>query len=86
MNDNTMSECWKYTQEKGFGDFINTMDPYSISRYTQLYNIETTPQLFLLDENKIICSKNIDAKQLTDVLDFIIQEDNQKLKDALKKD
>lgn len=86
MNGNTMSECWKYTQEKGFGDFINTMDPYSISRYTQLYNIETTPQLFLLDENKIIRSKNIDAKQLTDVLDFIIQEDNQKLKDGLKKD
>ncbi len=75
-SSNKMPECVKYIQEKGFVDFINTMDPYLMSRYKQLYNVETTPQIFILDENKIIRSKSIEAKQLEDVVDFIIQEDS----------
>jgi thiol-disulfide isomerase/thioredoxin len=75
-----MPECWKYAKEKGFGDFINTVDPYMISRYKTLYNVETTPQVYVLDENKMIRSKGIEAKQLEEVLDHIIQEDNAKLK------
>ena len=79
-----MPECWKYVQEKGFGDFINAVDPYLISRYKSLYNIETTPQIYILDEQKIIRSKSIEAKQIGEVLDHIIQEDNEKLKKQLK--
>jgi thiol-disulfide isomerase/thioredoxin len=79
-----MPECWKYVKEKGFGDFINTVDPYLISRYKTLYNVETTPQVLVLDENKAIRSKNIDAKQLEEVLDHIIEEDNAKLKKTVK--
>jgi thiol-disulfide isomerase/thioredoxin len=75
-----MPECWKYAKEKGFGDFINTVDPYMISRYKTLYNVETTPQVYVLDEEKKIRSKSIEAKQLTEVLDHIIEEDNAKLK------
>ncbi len=75
-----MPECWKYMKEKGFGDFITTVDPYMISRYKTLYNVETTPQVYVLDEEKHIRSKSIDAKQLTEVLDHIIEEDNAKLK------
>jgi Domain of unknown function (DUF5106)/AhpC/TSA family/Domain of unknown function (DUF4369) len=79
-----MPECWKYVKEKGFGDFINTVDPYMISRYKTLYNVETTPQVYVLDENKTIRSKGIEAKQLEEVLDHIIQEDNEKLKKEIK--
>jgi thiol-disulfide isomerase/thioredoxin len=78
--EDKMPECMQYIQEKGFGDFINTMDPHMISRYFTLYNVELTPQLFVLDENKVIRSKNIDTKQLSDVMDFLIQEDNEKVK------
>ena len=85
VDGNKMPECAQYIKEKGFVDFINTMDPYLLSRYKQLYNVEMTPALFLLDENKVIRSKSIDAKQLEEVLDFIIQEDNRKLKEDLKK-
>jgi thiol-disulfide isomerase/thioredoxin len=84
VNTDKMPECVKYIKEKGFGDFINTMDPYLISRYKTLYNVETTPQIFVLDENKVIRSKSIEAKQLEDVMDFIINEDNEKLKKATK--
>lgn len=77
-------ECFKYAKEKGFDDFINTVDPYMISRYKTLYNVETTPQVYVLDENKIIRSKGIEAKQLEEVLDHIILEDNAKLKKEVK--
>jgi thiol-disulfide isomerase/thioredoxin len=79
-----MPECWKYVKEKGFGDFINTVDPYMISRYKTLYNVETTPQVYVLDANKKIRSKNIEAKQLGEVLDHIIEEDNAKLQKEVK--
>jgi peroxiredoxin len=75
-----VNDCWKYIKEKGFSDMINTVDPFITSNYYSLYNVISTPQVFLLDENKIIRSKGIEAGQLEEVLDYIIQEDNQKLK------
>ena len=80
-------ECWKYVKEKGMTEdinFIQTVDPYMISRYKTLYNVESTPQIFVLDENKIIRSKSIEAKQLEDVMDFMIKEDSDKLKSEVK--
>jgi peroxiredoxin len=68
-----MAECWKYVKEKGFDDFINTIDPYMISHYKTLYNVETTPQVFVLDENKIIRSKSIEAKQLEEVIEYLMK-------------
>lgn len=80
-----MAECLKYIQEKGFGDFINTMDPLHISHYGRLYNTYMTPQVFVLDKDKIIRSKSIEAKQLESVIDMLIQEENRPLKDGLKR-
>ena len=84
LGTDKVPECWKYAKEKGFDDFINTVDPFLISRYKTLYNVETTPQIFILDEDKIIRSKSIEAKQVEEVLDFIIQEDNSKLKKEVR--
>jgi hypothetical protein len=75
-----VNDCWKYVKDKGFGDMINTVDPFITSQYYSLYNVISTPQVFVLDENKIIRSKGIEAAQLEEVLDYIIQEDNAKLK------
>ena len=75
-----MPECWKYAKEKGFDGFINTVDPYVTSHYSSLYNVVTTPQLFILDENKIIRSKSVATDQLTEVFDFIMKEDAEKIK------
>ncbi len=79
-----MPECWKYVKEKGFGDFINTVDPYMISHYKTLYNVETTPQIYVLDENKIIRSKNIEAKQLEEVIEYLMKEDAEKIQKEVK--
>ena len=70
---------WKYTKEKQFDDFINTNDPFTISRYSTLYDIQTTPQLYVLDENKVIRSKGIEAKQLDEVIDYIMKEEADKI-------
>ena len=71
-------------KEKGFDDFINTIDPYMISRYKTLYNVETTPAVFVLDENKIIRSKNVEAKQLEEVIEFLMKEDADKIQKSVK--
>jgi len=35
------------------------------------YYIQTTPALFLLDENKVIKAKRIDADKLEDLINFL---------------
>lgn len=84
LGTDKVPECWKYVKEKGFDGFINTVDPFLISRYKTLYNVETTPQIFILDEDKVIRSKSIEAKQLEEVLDYIILEDNSKIKKEIR--
>jgi hypothetical protein len=39
----------------------------------KVYNIKSTPQLYILDRNKEILSKRIGAEQLEEVMDRIIE-------------
>jgi len=67
-------KCWQYIDEKENMDrWINVVDPYLQSRYKQIYDIRTTPQIFILDENKEILSKRIGAEQLEEVLEQMIE-------------
>ena len=70
-----IADCWKYIDENGIGDWIHTVDPYLASRYYTLYNVKTTPQVFILDANKKILSKNISGEQLESVLNQIMEMD-----------
>lgn len=65
--------CWEYVDENGIGDWLHTIDTYQRSRYMTVYNIKTTPQIFVLDRNKEILSKRIGAEQLEEVIDKIIE-------------
>lgn len=68
-------ECWKSVEEKGFTDdlFINLNDPFLQSRYKTLYDVRTTPQIYVLDRDKEILVKRIGAEQLLQVMDDIIK-------------
>jgi thiol-disulfide isomerase/thioredoxin len=67
-------ECWKYIDEKeGMDRWINVVDPYLKSRYKQIYDIRSTPQIFILDDKKEIISKRIGAEQLEEVLEKMIE-------------
>lgn len=71
--------CWKSIEEKGFSDFLflNYYDPYLKSRYKQVYDVSSTPQIFILNRNHEILMKRIGAEQLSQVMEEVIkfQED-----------
>lgn len=66
-------KCWDFIDERPGMDWLNVIDPYSISRYIQLYDVQTTPQIFILDKNHKILSKRIGSEQLENVMDQIIE-------------
>jgi thiol-disulfide isomerase/thioredoxin len=82
VNDKAGEECWKGIEEKQFSDefFINTYDPYIQSRYKKLYDVQTTPQIFILDRKHEILMKRIEAKQISTVMDSIMKMQEEKKK------
>ncbi len=64
--------CWEYIDEKEIGNWLHAVDPYNRSRYYEKYNVKTTPQIYILDEQKIILAKQIGAEQLGEVMDQIM--------------
>jgi thiol-disulfide isomerase/thioredoxin len=76
------NDCWKGAEEKEFSDllFVNTWDPYIQSRYKTLYNIQTTPQILILDRKHEILMKRIAAEELGKIMEQVmkIQEDKKK--------
>jgi thiol-disulfide isomerase/thioredoxin len=69
-----VADCWKEVKERKMDGLINAVDPFQISRYRTLYHVETTPALFVLDENKKIISKSIGADQLDDLFQHLLKE------------
>jgi putative intracellular protease/amidase len=74
--------CWKGVEEKAFDDnlFLNTYDPFIKSRYKMLYDVQTTPQIFILNRNHEILMKRIGAEQLGDVMEQVIKFQEEKKK------
>jgi len=58
-----------FVSSYGMESLHNTVDPYIKSNYKKKYDIQTTPQIFVLDSNKYIRSKRIDADQLEKVIE-----------------
>ncbi|HMQ60201.1 MAG TPA: thioredoxin-like domain-containing protein [Flavilitoribacter sp.] len=65
--------CWEYIDENGIQDWLHTVDPTGRSRYAQIYDIQSTPQIYILDRNKEILTKRIAAEQIEEVMDKIIE-------------
>ena len=72
-----IGECWEYVDEKEIGDWLHTVDPYLRSRYAVKYDLQTTPQIYVLDANKEIISKRISAEQLNELMEMITAEEEQ---------
>lgn len=62
-----LAKCTEKETEKGM-KWINTADPYGLGRAHAKYYIQANPTLYLLDENKVIRYKRIDADQLEEIL------------------
>lgn len=75
-----VDKCWSTIAEKEMDVFFNSVDPYHRSRYKTVYDIKTTPQIFVLDADKTILSKRIGAEQLPEVVDHILKYKQEKNK------
>jgi hypothetical protein len=58
-----------FVNEHNLYDWINAWSPYSYD-YKDLYDVYTTPVIYLLDENKKIIAKRIGPEQIEDVINF----------------
>jgi len=65
------TEKWKKFIIDNKLDWINVHDKYIQYPLRQLYDIYSTPVIYLLDENKKIRAKRIDAEKLGGYIDFL---------------
>ncbi len=80
VNIEDQDDKWKkFIKEKDL-NWINTHDKYKQYSLRQLYDIYSTPVIYLLDENKKIQAKRIDVDQLDGFIDHL-----EKMKEQDKK-
>ena len=69
-------KAWKkYIKEHNL-DFINVYQPDQYKRAVtkKIYDIYSTPVIYLLDENKVIKAKRIDVEQLGNLIEMFEKE------------
>jgi thiol-disulfide isomerase/thioredoxin len=66
--------CWESVEEFGMGNWVNTSDKYLRSKFGQVYNVKSTPQLYILDAGKEILTKQVAVDKLGEMIDLIITE------------
>ncbi len=70
VNTQVERKDWdKFILDKDISDFINVFDRYNFSNFRNYYDIYSTPVIYLLDKNKKIIAKRIDAEQLGELLE-----------------
>ncbi|MEZ5030059.1 MAG: DUF5106 domain-containing protein [Saprospiraceae bacterium] len=70
-------DCWKMVDEKEMDIWINVVDPYLLSKFSTLYDVRSTPQIFILDADKKILLKRLAADQLEDVMQELMDRQEQ---------
>lgn len=76
-------DCWKMVDEKGMDIWINVVDPYLLSKFSTIYSIKSTPQIFILDKDKKILLKRLASDQLDSVMEELLNR-QQQLKEQFK--
>ncbi|MCH8331752.1 MAG: DUF5106 domain-containing protein, partial [Bacteroidetes bacterium] len=72
---------WKrFIESEGLGDFINVADPHFKTNMREIYDIESTPRYFILDEQHKIIGKKIGPDQMDDFLEHLFKEKERKKK------
>ena len=68
-----ISSCWNTIKERGMDIWVNASDQYIRNRYKTIYDVKTTPQIFILDKDKKIIVKKIAGEDLKPVMDEIMK-------------
>ena len=64
--------CWDYVDENNYSEWIHLGNPMNNDDISKAYKATFTPLIYLLDRDKKIVSKRISAKQLSEVMDDIL--------------
>jgi thiol-disulfide isomerase/thioredoxin len=62
-----------FVNEHNMYNWINAWSPYSYD-YKDLYNVYSTPVIYILDENKRILAKRIGVEQIESILNFELRK------------
>jgi thiol-disulfide isomerase/thioredoxin len=65
--------CWETIDSLHLTHWINASDPSHSSRFKLIYDLKTTPQIYILDRRKKILTKKIGAEQLSEVMDKLLK-------------
>ena len=69
------TDKWKKFIEDYNLNWINVHDPDHRINYRKMYDIQTTPVVYLLDDEKKIIAKRIGVEQLEEILDNFLKRD-----------
>lgn len=73
----TDTSAWnKFIEENDLTDWINVYDRYGLSNFRNLYDIFTTPCIYILDENKNIIARKIDIEAIEKFIGHFIIDEN----------
>lgn len=64
-------EWIKFVEEHQMDDWINVYDPRNTTGFRNTYNINSTPQIFILDKDKKILAKKIEVAQIAEVISYL---------------
>ena len=68
-----ISSCWSTIKERGMDIWVNAADQYMRNRYKTVYDVKTTPQIYILDKDKKIIIKKIGGEDLKTVMDELLK-------------
>lgn len=71
------ASCWEAVEEKGMVNWINTSDKYLRSKFGQVYNVKSTPQVYVLDSKKEILTKQVAVEKLGEMMEIIMKEESE---------
>jgi hypothetical protein len=61
---------WKKFIDEHHFDWINVWDKYNFTNFRNLYDIYSTPTIYILDKNKKIIAKRIGVDQIEKFIQF----------------
>jgi len=65
-------KLWKeFIQKNNLTDWVNVYDPEHKSNYRSMYDVYSTPVIYLLDDKKIIRGKRLDHSNIMDVINLV---------------
>lgn len=65
---------WQKFVEKHGLDWINVWDPYETTNFREIYTVQTTPQLYLLNKDKKIIARRVTHDLLEQLMGFYIDK------------